>query len=72
MSAIGSCHVCANDWDAIFRIETMVTDKKRILFDILKDDIEPSEDMEVVHFMQGNASFFSLARICGRTSADQW
>ncbi len=57
LSAIESCHVCANDWDAIFRIETMVTDK-RILLDRLKDDIDPREDITVVHSMQSNITFF--------------
>ncbi len=53
----------------------MITDK-RILFDILKDDIEPSEDMEVVHSMQAMlampvSSSLSRSWICGRISADQ-
>ena len=57
LSAIESCHVCAHDWDAIFRIETMVKDKT-ILLDRLKDDIDPSKDIAVVHSMQSNPNYF--------------
>ncbi len=57
MSAVKFCHVCANDWDAIFRIETMVADK-RILLDKLKADIDQSEDIALVHSMQNNLTFF--------------
>ncbi len=63
LSAIESCHVCAHDWDAIFRIETMMADK-RILLDKLKDHLDPGEDVDVVHSMQGNLTYlFPVKRL---------
>ncbi len=56
-TAMDSGHVCAHDWDAILRIETMDSDRDVIL-DRLKMDL-PAEDgkFDVVHSRQNNRTY---------------
>ena len=60
-TSVESCHVCATDWDAILRIETMSADEG-ILKERLNGDlpIEKAEDLAVIHSMQDESELSKL------------
>ena len=56
-TALGACSVCAHDWDAILRIETMETDQ-RIILDRLGENGKNVDRVPVRHSWQRNLRYF--------------
>lgn len=57
LTAMDSCHVCANDWDAILRIETMHEDG-HLVHDRVVDDLpDGDKDLDVIHSYGANKTY---------------